>query len=404
MLLDLAWTGGFPGRILGPRGAVLLVLSFLVWAIFQLEKSRLGPKLFKFLPALVWVYFLPMLATTLGVLPKASPVYKDFQLYLLPGALLLLLVTADLRSVKDLGLPAVLMFFAGSLGIFLGALASLTLLGPILPPGAWRGFGALAGSWIGGSANMVGLQAVFETPPDLFGQMVVVDTVVGYTWIGILIASASRQKKIDRWLGAERRLLEETRERVEGLELGGKRSMDLPSAAGIAFLGLGVAPLCMGLGSLMPEIQGRVNHFAWGILFISILGVLLSFTPARKLKEGGGDQVGYAGIYLMLAGVGAQADLSSILGAPALVLAGVVWISIHALVLLAAARLLRAPLFFLAVGSTANIGGPASAPLVATVYRPDLAPVGLILAVLGNTVGYYLGYLTGAACRLAAGG
>ncbi len=404
MALHLPWAGGFLSRVLDSPGGVLFVLSFLVWGVFQVEKSRFGPRLFKFLPALVWVYFLPMLATTVGALPKASPVYKDFQLYLLPGALLLLLATADLRSVKDLGLPAVLMFFAGSLGIFLGALASLSLLGPILPEGAWRGFGALAGSWIGGSANMVGLQAVFETPPGLFGQMVVVDTVVGYTWIGLLIALASRQKKIDRLLGADRSLLEDARERVEGMDLGAKKSMDLPAAAGIAFLGLGVAPLCMGLGRLMPEIQGRVNHFAWGILLISILGVLLSFSPVRNLKEKGADQVGYAGIYLMLAGVGAQADLSSILGAPALVLAGALWISIHALVLLVAARLLKAPLFFLAVGSTANIGGPASAPLVATVYRADLAPVGLILAVLGNTVGYYMGYLTGEACRFIAGG
>ena len=287
---------------------------------------------------------------------------------------------------------------------FLGALASLTLLGPLLPHDVWRGFGALAGSWIGGSANMVGLQAVFETPPGLFGQMVVVDTVVGYTWIGLLISLASRQEKVDRWLGANGALLEETKGRIEGMDLGGKGSMDLASAAGIAFLGLGVAPLCMGLGNLMPEIQGRVNHFAWGILFVSILGVLFSFTPVRKLKERGGDQVGYAGIYLMLAGVGAQADLSSILGAPFLVLAGVLWISIHAVVLMIAARMLKAPLFFLAVGSTANIGGPASAPLVATIYRADLAPVGLILAVLGNTVGYYMGYLTGEVCRLVGGG
>jgi len=394
----------FLQETLGSRGWVLLVLSLMVWGVFQAEKSRLGPRLFKFLPALVWVYFLPMLGTTVGLLPGSSPVYKDLQLYLLPAALLLLLATADLRSVRRLGLPAVLMFFAGSLGIFLGALASLSLLGPILPPQAWRGFGALAGSWIGGSANMVGLQAVFQTPPELFGRMVVVDTVVGYTWIGILIALASRQERIDRWLGADPSLLEDARERVEGLG-GRKRSgLDLASAAGIAFLGLGVAPLCMALGRAMPEIQGRVNHFAWGILFISLLGVALSFTPVRRLGEKGGDQVGYVGIYLMLAGVGAQADLTSILGAPALVLAGVVWLAIHALVLLGAARLLRAPLFFLAVGSTANIGGPASAPLVATVYRPELAPVGLILAVLGNTVGYYLGFLTGEACRLVAGG
>ncbi len=404
MAVHLPWTGGFAARALASPGGVLFILSFLVWGVFQAEKSRLGPKLFKFFPALVWVYFLPMLATTVGLLPKASPVYKDFQLYLLPGALLLLLATADLRSVKDLGLPAVLMFFAGSVGIFLGALASLSLLGPILPHDAWKGFGALAGSWIGGSANMVGLQAVFETPPGLFGQMVVVDTVVGYTWIGLLISLAPRQKRIDRFLGADRSLLEDARERVEGMDLGGKGSMDLPSAAGIAFLGLGLAPLCMALGGIMPEIQGRVNHFAWGILAISLVGVFLSFTPVRRLKDRGADQVGYAGIYLMLAGVGAQADLSSILGAPALVLAGALWISIHALVLLVAARLLRAPLFFLAVGSTANIGGPASAPLVATVYRADLAPVGLILAVLGNTVGYYLGYLTGEACRFIAGG
>ena len=383
---------------------VFAALSAIVSGVFWLEDTKAGRKIFKILPALVWVYFLPMLFTTAGILPQRSPVYASFKDYLLPGALLLLLATSDLRSIGKAGLPAIVMFFFGSAGIIAGGVVSITLFGPVLPSEAWKGFGALAGSWIGGSANMVGLSEVFQTPPGLFGQMVIVDTVVGYAWIGILISLSQKQRAIDGMVGARMHLLEEAKERIEAEKVERGKPLGLKEATlaiGIAASG---AAVCMKLGSLVPEIENIVNPFAWGIFFVSLLGIALSFTPVRRLKDHGIDKLGYAGIYLMLAGVGAKADLLSIGKAPELVMAGVLWISIHLVFLVGGMILLKAPFFFLAVGSTANIGGPASAPLVASVYRPELTPIGLLLAVLGNTAGYYLGFVTGVLCRYFSGG
>jgi uncharacterized membrane protein len=87
---------------------------------------------------------------------------------------------------------------------------------------------------------------------------------------------------------------------------------------------------------------------------------------------------------------------------PGLFGVGVTWILIHGGLIFIVARLLRAPVFYMAVGSQANIGAAASAPVVASAFHPSLAPVGVLLAVLGYALGTYCAWVTGQIMRAIA--
>jgi uncharacterized membrane protein len=367
-------------------GVLTAIIAVLFWAS-GLPRLR---RLFDVLPVVLFAYFLPTVATALRVVPAQSPAYDWITTYLLTFALFLLMITVDLRSVLRLGPTAIVMMLAGSLGIMVGAVLVLLLFGPVLPEDAWKGIAALTGSWIGGSANMVAVAESVDTPNSLLGPMIIVDTVVGYGWMAILLFLSAWQVRFDRWNRARRDALEETNHALAALETQ-RVPLDLRSAGVMLLGGFAAAMLGVAVGRWLPELGDPkvVSHMTWTVLIVVTVGLLLSFTPLRSLEREGASRIGYAALYLMMAAVGAQADLRVVLDAPVFLLAGVFWIAIHAAMLFLAARLIRAPLFFVATGSMANIGGTASAPVVASVYHPAMAPVGLLMAVLGYVVGTY---------------
>jgi uncharacterized membrane protein len=285
---------------------------------------------------------------------------------------------------------AVIMMLAGAAGIMVGAPIVLVLFGPVLPDEAWKGIAALTGSWIGGSANMVAVAESVGTPDSLLGPMIIVDTVVGYSWMAVLLVLSTWQARFDTWNRAHREALDETNHHLAALDAQ-RTPLDLRSAGLIVLGGFAAATLAVGVGGWLPELgEPRIiSHMTWTVLLVVTVGLILSFTPLQRLEEEGASRIGYVALYLMMAAVGAQADLRAVLEAPVFLLAGVVWIGIHVGVLFVVARLIRAPLFFVATGSMANIGGTASAPVVASMYHPAMAPVGLLMAVLGYVVGTY---------------
>ncbi len=387
--------------------SITALLIAIVGIIFWLSGKKSFEKLFRYTPPVIYIYFVPMFATTFGLTPVASPAYDWLTRYLLPFALLLLMISVDLKSVAKLGSTALIMIVTGTVGVIIGAPISLMLFKDALPPEAWTGFAALSGSWIGGTANMVAVAESVGTPESVFGPIIVVDTVVGYGWMGILLLFSGYQKLYDKSTNARTEVLEATNARLAAIE---ERSVPLrlPELAAILALGFAGGVLALTLGGMLDPVAIRgqtvVSSTTWAILIVVTGGLLLSFTPLRKLEESGASKVGYAGLYLLLAGIGAQADLNAVLDAPIYLLAGTVWIGIHVLLLLIVARIIRAPLFFVATGSMANIGGAASAPVVAGVYHPALAPVGLLMAVVGYVLGIYGGLLAAAVLSLVGGG
>jgi uncharacterized membrane protein len=341
-------------------------------------------------PPIIWVYFVPMFCTTFGLTPAESETYSWMTRYLLPVALFLLMITVDVKAILKLGRMAIIMMLAGTAGIVIGGPIAYAIFGSFLDPDAWMGFGGLAGSWIGGSVNMVAVLESIQAPPDVFGPAIVVDTVVGYGWIGILLYFSAFQDRFDNWIGADTTAIEETNARLAELDKHRRplEIADLTKILGLAFL---VAVAAVLAGDALPSLGDPtiISHTAWAVILVVAVGLALSFTPLRNLEHAGASKIGYLALYLLLSGIGAQADLKAVLDAPLYLAAGAVWISIHVGILLLVARWIKAPLFFVATGSSANVGGAVSAPIVAGVYHRAMAPIGLLMSVAGYVLGVY---------------
>ena len=379
--------------ITDPMG-VFGFLAAIVAGVFWVSELPRCKKLFEVVPPVIYVYFLPMLATTAGITPSASPLYDWTVPYLLLFALLMLMVSVDVKSIVRLGGMALFMVAAGTVGIVIGGPISLLIFQDALPADAWTGFAALSGSWIGGTANMVAIAESVGTSPDAMGPVIVVDTVVGYGWMGVLIALVGFQSRFDRRTRARTEAVEETNSRLAEMDRE-RRPTTLRDAVVMIGFGMACAVGAQRLGSAFPAVGDPtiISGTTWSILIVVTGGLALSFTRLRDLEKAGASGLGYTALYLLLAGIGAQADLRAVLDAPVYLAAGAVWITIHIGVLLIAARIVRAPLFFVATGSMANIGGAASAPVVAGVYHRAMAPIGLLMAVAGYILGIYAALL-----------
>jgi uncharacterized membrane protein len=368
--------------------------------VFWLSGLARFRKAFEVVPPVIFAYFVPTLSSAAGIIPLASPAYGWMTRYLLLVALLLLMISVDLRSILRLGKMATFMMLAGTVGVIAGAAVSFMIFRSFLPPDAWKGFAALSGSWIGGTANMVAIAQSVGTPQDVLGPLIVVDTVVGYSWMGVLLFLSTWQRRFDERTGARTEVMEETNARLAAINQE-RRPSDLRDLAMIVGLGFGGATAAFALSGTLPALGDPtiISRTTWAVLIVVSGGLLLSFTPVRRLEIVGASRVGYASLYLLLGAIGAQADLRAVAQTPLYIAAGVVWILVHIAVMFAAARIVRAPLFFIATGSMANIGGAASAPVVAGVYHPAMAPVGLLMAVAG----YILGIYGGLACAWMLG-
>jgi len=305
----------------------------------------------------------------------------------------LLLISAELKAIARLGRTALVVMGAGCLGIALGCVVAFLILRPWLPAETWKAAGALAGTWIGGSANLIAVGTTLGLSPELQGVIIIVDTVVGYTWMGLLISFAAYQERFDRWNGADRSVVDGVGARLAERKAKSSRPMTVADASLMIGLAIVLTAACLWAGGLMPTIGKVLNQFSWAIILLTTVALLLSLTPLARLEEAGASTLGYAGFYLLLASVGAQGDLRKVASHPQFVLFGAIVIVVHALLTLAAVRALRAPLFFFGAASQACVGGYSSAPVVAAIYHPAMASVGLLLAVLGNVIGTYAGLL-----------
>ncbi|MFZ2508171.1 MAG: DUF819 family protein [Steroidobacteraceae bacterium] len=383
--------------------AVLAVLLAILAAIFWFGETRPGKRLFSVVPSLIFCYFLPTTLTTLGVLPSESPLYDWIKAYLLPASLMLLILALDLPGILKLGPRALVMMLTGTAGVMIGAPIALWIFSSWVPPDAWQGMAALSGSWIGGGANMVALAQIVGTSDTMFGMMVIVDVTIANIWMGVLLYFAGQQQRIDRFTGADTSAIEELKRRVAEFTASTARIPTLADLILIVAIGFGGMWLATLAGRAIGEGSAIFDATVWKFIIVTALAIALSFTPARKLEGAGASRIGTLMLYLLIASIGAHADFTEMKEAPILVAVGAVWMLCHAAVLLAVGWMIRAPVFFVAVGSQANIGGAASAPIVAAAFHPSLAPVGVLLAVLGYVLGTYCGLIVMGLLRMVAG-
>jgi uncharacterized membrane protein len=252
------------------------------------------------------------------------------------------------------------------------------------------GLAALSGSWIGGAPNMVAIKESVGTPDSVMAPIIVVDTVVAYSWMGLLLLMTAWQQRFNDWVRADTRAIDALNRKLAVTD-SERRPADVRHLAMILTLGFGGAALAIWAGDRLPTLGDPtiISPTTWAVVLVTTLGLVLSFTPVSRIETFGASRVGYLALYLMLTAIGAQADLKKVLEVPLYLAVGLLWISIHVAVLILVAKLIRAPLFFVATGSMANIGGPVSAPVVASVFHPALAPVGVLMGVTGYIIGIY---------------
>lgn len=369
----------------------IFIIAFLILIelfVLFISHHKNFKKYFHFLPAVFWIYFLPMMFSTCGILPAQSTVYNFISTYLLPASLILLLLGVDIPAILKLGNRALFMMLAGSAGIIAGTALAVAVFKPWLGADAWMGFAALSGSWTGGSANMIAVKEAIQVPDPVFLPMVIVDIVVAYSWMAILIALQTFQNSYDRWNRSDKRIIAELSARSAGTltaqRISAKKAGLILSAA---FLGVMIS---IYLARLVPVTAG-FSAAAWVILIATAIGIFGSFTRLRKLESSGASKVGYWLLYLVLASIGAKANLNQIGEVPILIIAGFLICLVHGGCLVVASRITKSPMCLMAAASQANIGGPVSAPIVAAIYHPELAPVGLLLGIFGNLAGTYAG-------------
>lgn len=399
-------------------GMLAVILGLVFWTSAQ--TAGFWKKFYGIVPAILLCYLIPAVLNSTGIIDgQASGLYPMARDYLLPSALVLLCVAIDFKAIIRLGPKAVIMFLVGTFGVMLGALVSFGLMGLIHPETiageTWRGMTTMAGSWIGGGANQAAMKEVFGANATLFGQFVAVDVLVANVWMAVLLFLAARSEAFDRWTGADTSAIDDLKQRVEQYQAEHNRIPTLTDLMVIIALGLGATglahaladPLVQWIASLPSEWRlqdySLTSRFFWITVIATTAGLFLSFTKARTLEGAGASKVGSVMLYVLVATIGMHMDLGALLDRPWLFALGGIWISVHAALMLMVAKLIRAPLFFMAVGSQANIGGAASAPVVASAFHPALAPVGVLLAVLGYALGTYCAYLTGLMLQAMAG-
>ena len=394
--------------------AVLAVLLGVLAALFAFGQHPLGRRIFKTVPLLVFAYFLPTTLSNLGVIPLESDLYEFIKQWLLPASLVLLTLSVDIPGILRLGPKVLILFLAATATIVLGGPLAYLLCAPLIPaelgPEAWKGLAALSGSWIGGTANFVVVGESVGVSKSTYTMMVVVDVAVANVWMAVLLWFSGRDEKMDAAIGADRRSLEDLRRKIESYQ---KATATMPTLAhyllmlSVCFGAVAAAHffapcLYQYYTNLLPGLRTLVVKFTWVVILVTALGVGLSFTRLRKLEGAGASRVGSVMLYLLVASIGAGAKFSKVIEVPELLLVGAVWMTFHAVILLLLRRLLKAPIFYMAVGSQANVGGAASAPIVANAFHPALTPVGVLLAVAGYVIGTFAGLLCAALLELAA--
>ena len=400
-------------------GLLAAILALVFWT--SSRKDGFWFRFYTYVPALLLCYFLPSLLNSVGIIDgSASNLYPVARDYLLPTSLVLLCLAIDMGAILRLGPKALVMFLTGTAGVMLGAIVAYLAVGIIHPDtlagDTWRGMTTVAGSWIGGGANQAAMKEVFAVPDNLFGQFVAVDVLVANVWMAILLFLAGRAQTFDRWTGADTSAIVDMQRRIETYQAEHARNPSLADLMVILGVGLGATglahfltdPLVAWIATLPADWRlqdySLTSKFFWIVVFATTFGLIASFTRARSLEGAGASKIGSVMLYVLVATIGMQMDLRALLDRPWLFVMGLIWIAVHGGLLLLVAKLIRAPLFFMAVGSQANIGGAASAPVVASAVHPALAPVGVLLAVLGYALGTYCAYITGLILQAMAGG
>jgi uncharacterized membrane protein len=397
--------------ITSPIG-VLAVLCAVAGFFFYLEQAT-GAKLFQYVPPLLFIYITPVILSNVdiggaAVIPNHSVVYSGLSTYALPAFIVLMLIKVDVPAVTRIMGKGVLVMLMGTAGVMVGGVISYMIVHRWLSEDAWMGFGALAGSWIGGTANMAATKEMLGTSSELFGLAVIADNAVYIVWLPLLLMSRNFADRFNAWARVPE-------ERIAAMEAAAEHHLEeehpptMPEyvflaavVIGVTWMGIALAPgISQWIATSFEPLAPVFGESTTRILLVTTAALLLSATPVSRLPNS--TAMGTALVYIFVAGIGARAEIAGLAQAPAFLLGAFMWIFIHGAFCLAGAWIFRVDVHSVAIASAANIGAAASAPIVAAHHKPSLVPVSVLMALLGYAMGNYLAPLTGYLAKFAAG-
>ncbi|GAA5100315.1 DUF819 domain-containing protein [Wohlfahrtiimonas larvae] len=371
--------------------AVLVCLAAAMTALQQFTHQR---KILTFVPAIVLVYVVAAVMNTAGLFAnnaEISGAYSSVRGALLPAMLVLMLLKCDVRSIIKLGPRMLLAFSCAVVSIFVAFVVVYVALQGFFIDGTWRAFGALAGSWTGGSANMVALQDILQVPENLFGYILMMDTINYAVWVMFMFWLIPFAPKFNKWTKAPD-VLGDSAAKLE-LEEEKEKPITFHNILYLLAIGLSVSAVCLWLGRILPAVGDVINGMTWTIMIASFIGLILAVTPVSRIS--GSMEISNVMLYIIIALIASRSDFSSLTQAPIYLVAGFLILLIHLIVMVLLGKLFRYDLFTLGVASLANIGGMASAPMLAASYHKSLIPIGILMALMGSFLGTYFGLLIG---------
>jgi uncharacterized membrane protein len=392
---------------------VIAILMAIIYVVFTANKSKnKSAKLFfTFIPPILLCYFIPGLLNSFNFISgESSGVYPFVSKYILPVCLIFFTLSLDLKMIKALGPKAILVFLAGTFGVMIGGPIAVAIVGSVHPellqntPDLWKGLGTIGGSWIGGGANQTALKEILQPNGTLYSQVIAVDVVVAELWLATLLWGVTKSKKLDSLLKADKKIIADMQEKAISTQSSHLEKISFYNYLELFAVGFMATGLAYFLADLIvpfiktnyPSLEkvSLTSTTFWVVSLVTIFGIILSKTKYRKLEKTGASEIASLLLYVLITAIGLQMNLGEALENPWLFVVGILWISIHIICVVTVGILLKVPYFVIAVGSQANIGGAASASVVAGAFHPSLVPIGVIFAVLGYALGTYGGYLT----------
>jgi uncharacterized membrane protein len=386
----------------------VLAILCIVAAFFFLVAQVSGAKLFNYVPPLLFIYATPVFLNNLDVIPSQSVIYTGLSKFALPVFIVLMLIKVNVPAVIRVMGKGVLVMLMGTAGVVVGGVVAYLAVHNWLSEDAWKGFGTLAGSWIGGTANMLATKEMLGATEAQLGLAVIADNVIYVVWLPLLLMSRDFAEKFNKWA----RVPADRLEAMDAAAAAHAEEDKAPTMAqylylaavilGVTAIGHALAPRAAEwIATVSPTLAGIFSETTTRILLVTTIALVLSTTAVSKLPNS--TAIGTALVYVFVAGMGARASVAGLAEAPAFVLGAFIWIFIHGLFCLAGAWIFRVDVHSVAIASAANIGAAASAPIVAAHHRPNLVPASILMALLGYAMGNYLAPLTGQLARIAAG-
>lgn len=372
-------------------GFIYLATLILLAAIFVnlpvVCTGKAAQKFFKFAPPIVLIYLGMMLLCTLKVwdLENTASTYSAVKNPVLYAMLFLMLLRCNLRKIIKMGPKMLIGFFTASISICLGFVVSYLLFHRALGPETWKTMGALCGSWLGGSGNMLAVQEVLNVSEESMAYALVTDSICAVVYVMFLLWAIGFSKEFNSWTKADVSIIDEV-----GASLGAEAKANTKSLTwkGLLFLlgiGLFVSSLSKDAGVIVSQVLPFFDKSTWTVLIVTVLGLLAAMTPIGKMK--GTEEISNMMLYIEVAMIASRADISAMGNAHIWLAAGFLILIIHAVIMLILAKFIKLDIFTCAVASLANVGGPATTPVVAAAYSSALVPIGILMALLGNAIG-----------------